>query len=79
MAEHVAGKKRYYTDDEDYRILTYINKVKKSASGESLGLQGRVIWIDMMKKNILPGRSWKSLRNRYENYLKKIELTTSGN
>ncbi|KAK3928823.1 Telomeric repeat-binding factor 2-interacting protein 1 [Frankliniella fusca] len=60
-----------YSLDDDNAILQYVSKYGKNAK-----LGGNVFWQTMKERNILPGRSWQSVRERYLKCLRNKSSNT---
>ena len=61
--------KKYYTEAEDHKLLQFIIKQEryKSAGGVK-------VWKLMERRNVLPDRSWQSMKERYRKVLsRKLE------
>ncbi|GLH05469.1 Uncharacterized protein GBIM_11063 [Gryllus bimaculatus] len=56
---------RYYTIEEDLIILKYIFHRRRH-----LQVHGNSLWQTMEDRQILPGRTWQSMRSRYLNVIR---------
>lgn len=60
---HQMGKRKmvnFYTLKEDYYILRYILSKKRY-----MKTRGNIVWLDMCSDEIIPNRSWQSLKSRF--------------
>jgi len=54
----------YYTIEEDKQIIEYIVSVSQD-NHAMLSLKGNTFWKLLEEKQVLPGRTWQSLKNRF--------------
>ncbi|KAK3928898.1 Telomeric repeat-binding factor 2-interacting protein 1 [Frankliniella fusca] len=59
-----------YSEHEDNLILEYV-----SIEGKHAKLGGNTFWKEMQSKNIVPARTWHSIRERYLKYLRSSILS----
>ena len=58
--------RKLYSKEEDRKIIKYIEIHKTS----DVFLKGNVFWKELQNSDVLPNRTWHSLRDRYLKYLK---------
>jgi hypothetical protein len=59
-------RRKFYSQEEDQNILTYIIKNYIQQENKLLRPKGDSIWKEMVEHNVCPGRTWQSMRQHFK-------------